>query len=375
MDLNYSDEQTMLRDGVARFIAQEYGFEKRAAQLASGETLKHWAAFADMGWLLVPFAEGDGGLSGRAVDVALVMEEFGRGLVVEPYVANTVLAGGIIARLANEQQRHEWLAPLMAGELRLAVAITEPDGRYRLAHVGTRAEEVGGAYRVNGQKAVVLGADVADRIVVPVRTAGAVDDEEGITLLLVDADAPGLERQPYRTVDGQGAAELVLNDVMVPASDSIGGAGCGLPALAEVVDNATLAVCAEAVGAMQAALEITLDYTKTRKQFGRPVASFQALQHRMVDMLIEIEQARSIVLKACLALDAGDNDPARTISAAKVRVGKAARRVGEEAVQMHGGIGIAEEYSIGHYLKRLTAIQFSFGSTDFHMQRYLTTSA
>lgn len=375
MNLNYNDEQVMLKDGISRFVSQEYTFEKRRAQIAERDTLRHWASYADMGWLLVPFDEAVGGLSGSAVDTALVMEEFGKGLVVEPYLANTVLAGGVVAKVGNEAQKAALLEPLMAGELRLALAIAEPDSRYHLAQVQTTAAQDDANWHVNGSKATVLGGDVADKIIVPVRTSGDPRDENGITLLLVDTDAPGVTRRAYPTVDGQGAADFEFHQVTVSESDVIGEMGGGFAALSGAVDRATLSVAAEAVGAMQSALEITLDYTRTRKQFGVPIASFQALQHRMVEMLIEIEQSRSIVLRACLAVDAADPNAGMVISAAKARVGRAAQRVGEEAVQLHGGIGVTEEYSIGHYLKRLTAIRYSFGSTDYHRQRYVAAAA
>jgi alkylation response protein AidB-like acyl-CoA dehydrogenase len=262
----------------------------------------------------------------------------------------------------------------MSGELRVALAFAEPGSRYSLSHISTNAVADGDNYRVNGHKAVVIGGDVADKLLLVVRTSGGTTDEHGVSVLLVDTNMEGVERRCYQTVDGQGAAEILLTDAVVPASNLFGEEDAALAALSDAVDRASLAVCAEAVGAMQAALAITLEYTKERKQFGRPIASFQALQHRMVDMFIEIEQSRSIVLKACLLLDSADDAAARAISAAKIRVGKAARLVGEEAVQMHGGIGITEEYSIGHYLKRLTAIRYSFGSPDYHKRRYLSAA-
>ena len=374
MNLNYSQEQQMLRDGIAKYVAQEYQFERRTAQVADGDSLRHWGAFADMGWLMVPFSEEDGGISGAALDVALVMEEFGKGLVVEPYVANTVLAGGLVATLGSDAQKAELLEALVSGELRVALAFAEPGSRYRLSNVSTDAVRDGDDYRVNGHKAVVMGGDVADKLLVVVRTAGDTSDETGISLLLVDVNSDGIERRCYQTVDGHGAADVILKDVVVPVASRIGEEGTSFAPLSDAIDRASLAVCAEAVGAMDAALAITLAYTKERKQFGRPIASFQALQHRMVEMLIEIEQSRSIVLKACLAVDGKHGDAAKAVSAAKIRVGKAARLVGEEAVQMHGGIGITEEYSVGHYLKRLTAIRYSFGSPDYHKQRYLAAA-
>ena len=374
MNLNYSEEQEMLRDGVQKFISQEYSFEKRTKWVSGGDTLKHWAAFAEMGWLMVPFTEDDGGISGSAVDVGLVMEEFGKGLVVEPYVASVILGGGLVARAGSDGQREAMLEPIMTGELRLALASAEPDSRYHLSHVTATAVREGEGYKLNGHKSVVLGGDVADKVIVVARTSGDANDHSGITLFLVDTGAAGVERQTYQTVDGQGAAELILQDVSVAADAIIGSVDQGLQPLADAVDRASLAVAAEAVGAMSAALEITLDYGRERKQFGRPIASNQVLQHRMVEMLIEIEQSRSIVLRAALLLDDGDSDAARAVSAAKIRVDRAAKRVGEEAVQMHGGIGITEEYSIGHYLKRLTAIRYSFGSADYHRERYLSAA-
>ncbi len=320
---------------------------------------------------MVPFAEADGGLGGSAVDIAIVMEEFGKGLVVEPFLACAVLAGTLIASEGSEEQKSGLLQPLMEGELQLALAFAEPNSRYEVANIATRAERKGDHYLVNGHKAVVLNGDKADKLVVAARTSGGQADRDGITLLIVDADTAGIERHAYQTVDGQGAAEIRFNDVKVPLENLLGAEGEAHEPLARALDTAALAICAEAVGAMESALAITLEYTKARKQFGVPIATFQALQHRMAEMFIQTEQARSIVLMACLAMDSGGADAARAVSAAKMRVGAAAKLVGEEAVQLHGGIGVTEEYSIGHFLKRLTAIRFSFGSTDFHKQRFV----
>jgi len=377
MDIQYSEEQVMLRDSVRKFIEQDYDFDSRRKVIEDDQqaSAANWRLFAELGWLTIPFSEEDGGFGGNSVDIAIMMEEFGKGLVVEPFMTSLVLAGGLFSRVASPQQKADLLGPLMDGELKLALAFNEPQSRYRLADVKTSAVKMGDSYVVNGHKSVVLHGDSADKFIVVVRTSGEQRDEQGLSLLLLDRDCAGLRRTDYPTIDGQRAAELYLDNVEVPVAALLGEEGGAFPALSEALDRATLAVCAEAVGAMEAALRKTVEYTQQRKQFGVPIATFQALRHRMVDMYIECEQARSIVLMANLTMDSANGlDRARAVSAAKYRLGNAAKQVAEEAVQMHGAIGVTEEYDIGHYLKRLTAIQYSFGSTDHHKQRYIELS-
>ncbi|TQV83999.1 pimeloyl-CoA dehydrogenase small subunit [Exilibacterium tricleocarpae] len=372
MDFSYSEEQQMLQDSISKFVAQDYDFDtrKKIIQTPEGFSTENWKLFADLGWLMVPFGEADGGLGGSATDLMVVMEELGKGIVVEPYLACVVMAGGLVAELGSEQQKQEILGPVMAGERQLAFAFAEAQGRYNLADVGVRAQQQGDDWIVDGHKAVVLNGEAAEQLVVSVRTAGDRTDAAGISLLVIDAGAPGVTRKGYQTVDGQRAAEVTFDRVTVPAGAVLGPVDQALPAIEKVIDRATLAVCAEAVGAMEVTYKKTVEYTKTRKQFGVPLAKFQALQHRMAEMFMEYELARSMLLMAAMQLDASDGLAPKAVSAAKNRIGKAARLIGQEAVQLHGGIGVTEELDIGHYFKRLTTIQFIFGSGDYHLQRY-----
>ncbi|GAB2884190.1 acyl-CoA dehydrogenase family protein [Microbulbifer echini] len=372
MDFSYSEEQQMLQSSVSKFVQQDYDFHRRCKLVSSdtGFSLENWRLFAELGWLMVPFNEQDGGLGGSAVDLMVLMEEFGRGLVVEPFLATAVLSGGLIADSASEAQKRELLGLLMEGQLQLAFAFAESQSRYNLADITTNAKKEGDAYILNGHKAVVLNAEAADKLLVTVRTSGVQYDREGVTLLMVDADSEGVSRQCYRTVDGHRAAEVKFKNVKVPEANRIGVEGTALPAIEKSIDRATLALCAEAVGAMEKIYKKTVEYTKTREQFGVAIGKFQALQHRMVDMFTEYEQARSILLMAVLQWDSNKGAAPKAVSAAKSRIGKAARLIGQEAIQIHGGIGVTEELDVSHFFKRLTTIQYLFGSTDFHTLRF-----
>ncbi|WBA80308.1 acyl-CoA dehydrogenase [Endozoicomonas sp. GU-1] len=372
MNFSYSDEQKMLQDSVAKFVQQDYDFDHRRQLVdsATGFSNDHWQLFAELGWLMVPFTEADGGLGGSAVDLMIVMEAFGKGMVVEPFLASAILGGGLIAATGNEAQKEELLGVLMEGRLQLAFAFAEPQSRYNLADVAMTGASGDDSYTLNGQKSVVLNAPAADYLIVAVRTTGAQLDVDGISLLLVDSQTAGIDIRDYTTVDGHRAAEVSFTDVKVPASNLLGAEGKALPVIEQMIDRASLALCAEAVGAMEVAYKKTVEYTRTRKQFGVPIARFQALQHRMADMFIEYEQARSILIMAAMQLDANQGIAPKAVSAAKSRVGKAARLIGQEAVQLHGGIGVTDELDVGHLFKRLTTIQYLFGSTDFHTQRF-----
>jgi alkylation response protein AidB-like acyl-CoA dehydrogenase len=372
MDFSYSEEQQMLRDSIAKFINQDYDFDTRQKIVASesGYSKENWKLFAELGWLMVPFKEEDGGLGGTAVDIVGLMEELGKGIVVEPILPTVILGGGLIAEAGSPAQKEELLSSLMEGNLQLAFAFAEPQSRYNLADIATKAQKDGDSYKINGQKAVVLNGNNADKIIVAVRTSGDQRDENGISLLIVDGDTAGLHKRPYETVDGHQGAEVTFKDVSVPEANLLGEEGKALPAIQKIIDRAALAVCAEAVGAMEITYKKTVEYTKTRKQFGVPISSFQALQHRMAEMFMEHEQAKSIMLMAAMKSDAAGGADQKAISAAKSRIGKAARKVGQEAIQLHGGIGVTEELDVGHYFKRLTTIQFVFGSTDWHTQRF-----
>lgn len=374
MDFSYSEEQQMLQDSVSKFAQRHYGFDTRKAILASprGFSAENWQLFAKLGWLTVPFKIEDDGFGGFATDLMVIMEEFGKVMVVEPFVASAVLGGGLISELGSAQQKSAWLPQLMSGSLQLACALAEPDSRYNLASVTTTAVVQGDSFIVDGSKILVLNGPDADQLLVSVRTAGADRDVHGISVLLIDANNPGIRKHSYTNVDGHRAAEITFTRVKVPAERLLGAADEAYAGLERMVDRATLAVCAEAVGALGSLLAKTVEYSKTRKQFGAAIGSFQALQHRMADMFIECQLARSIVMMAAMRLDsdAPDADKMRAVSAAKSRVGKAIRKVGQEAVQLHGGIGITDELDVGHLFKRVTAIETLYGNTDFHTARF-----
>jgi alkylation response protein AidB-like acyl-CoA dehydrogenase len=370
MDFTLDETQAMLADSVDRFIAGDYDFEtrQRIAASDSGYSLDVWRKFAELGWLALPFPERDGGFDGGPLETMILMQAFGRGLVVEPYLANVVLAGGILRRLANHRQREAWLIPLISGELQTALAFVEPQARYELADVATKARPDGTGWRLSGTKGVVLNGGNAELLIVPARTDGGRRDADGITLFAVDAAAEGIAVRRYPTVDGAQAAEIVLDDVRAEADALLGDVGRGLEALEAAVEDATLAVCAEAVGIMQTLTEKTVAYSKSRIQFGVPIGSFQALQHRMVDMLTACEQSYSLLLWAT-SKHAGGGDSRRAVSSMKYQVGTAGRQVGQEAVQIHGAMGVTWELDVAHYFKRLTTIGQIFGNADWHLDR------
>jgi len=378
VDFSYSEEQQMLQDSVSRFVISRYDFETRQKILQRDEGFdpQNWQMFAELGWLTVPFREEDGGFGASAVDLMVVMEEFGKGMVVEPFVPTTVLAGGLISELGDDEQRSALLGPVMEGGLQLALAYAEAGSRYNLASVATRAEKSGNDYVINGDKIVVLNGPSADQLVVVARTSGEERDEEGVSAFLVNAEADGLRRWGYPAVDGHRAAEVHLENVRVPASALLGLEGTALPALQRVIDTAALAAMSEGLGAMECLLKKTVEYARTRKQFDTPIGSFQALQHRMAEMFIECQLSRSIIVAAAMTLDsdASAADRQKAVSAAKSRAGRAMRRVGQEAVQIHGGIGMTDELDVGHYFKRVTTLEKLFGDTSFHTQRYARLS-
>jgi len=372
MDFSLSEDQSILADSIARFVDSEYDFEKRQkfASSDAGFSAEMWRTFAELGMTAVPFAEEDGGLGGGPIELMLVMEQIGRGLVVEPYLANVVLAGGILKRAASDEQKASWLAPLVSGELHAALAFAEPQARYDIADIATSAEAKSDGFLLNGRKNLVLNGGAADLLIVPARTSGDRRDTNGISLFAVPATADGLHRHCYPTVDGLQAAEVELGNVVVPESALLGEADKGIAILASTIDEAVLAVCAEAVGIMQEMHDKTVEYTRNRKQFGVPIATFQALQHRMVDTMIACEQSRSLLYWAVMLADAEDPAASKAISALKYQVGTAGVHVAREAVQLHGGMGVTWELDIAHYFKRMAAIDITFGNADFHLDRY-----
>jgi pimeloyl-CoA dehydrogenase small subunit len=373
MDFEFGDEQRMLKDSVDRLIGAAYDdltARKRAQAEPHGFSEALWAKYAELGLLALPFSEEQGGFGGGAEETLIVMEAIGRGLALEPYLASIVLGANLL-RLGGNPAQHATLIPAVAdGSLRLAFAHTERQARYDLFDVATHARQTSGGFVLEGDKSVVLHGDSAGKLLVSARTSGARRDMHGITLFLVDTNAAGVSRRGFVTQDGQRAASVSFGSVEVAQDSVIGSMDGAGPLIEQVTDIAIAAVCAEAVGAMTALHGLTLDYLKTRKQFGVPIGSFQVLQHRAVDMFTALEQARSMEYYA--AMMAGETDAKRrrpAISAAKVQINHACRIVGQSAVQLHGGIGITMEYRAGHYFKRLTMIQSLFGDTEHHLRQ------
>lgn len=376
MNLSLSDEQSMLAESVARFIDNDYDFESRQqiAEEGAGYSPELWQTYAELGWTAVPFAGDDGGLDGGPIELVLMMEQFGRGLVVEPYLATIVLAGGVLRRSASAEQRAQWLSGIIEGRTQAALAFTEPQARFEIADIATKAEANGNGFILNGRKKFVLNGGNADLLIIPARTHGAQSDEKGITLFAVAADSAGIVRRDYQTVDAHHAADISLKDVHVDSQSILGEVGQGFPVLEAVIDEAILAVCAEAVGILRTLQDKTVEYAKNRVQFGVPIGSFQALQHRMVDMLVACEQTRSLLLWTAMVIADGDKDAHRAISALKYQIGTAGRKVAQEAIQIHGAMGVTWELDISHYFKRFTSIELLFGNADFHLDRYLESS-
>jgi pimeloyl-CoA dehydrogenase small subunit len=370
MDFELSEEQRLLKQSVERLLADRYGFERRIAYMKEpgGFSRALWKQYADLGLLALPFAEEDGGIGGGPVDIMIVMEAMGRALVLEPYLATVVLAGGVLRHAASKEQRAGLIPNITDGSLILAVAHSERQSRYDLADIATSAKKDGNGYMLDGTKGIVLNGDSADKFIVSARVAGKQRDRDGIGLFLVDAKAKGVSVRGYQTIDGLRAAEITLADVKVDGKDVIGEPGKALPMIERVIDEAMAALSAEAVGAMTVMHEVTTDYLKTRKQFGVPIGHFQVLQHAAVDMLMATEQARSMaMLAAMMAAEPNAVERHKSIAAAKVQIGRSGRFVGKTATQLHGGIGMTMEYKVGHYFKRATAIDVLFGDADYHL--------
>lgn len=373
MDFSLSDEQTLLQDSMSRFLQNDYGFDQRQKIIKDdpGFSPAHWSQFAELGWLAMPFPEADGGFGGTAIETMLMSEQFGMGLVVEPFLPTVILAGAALRIAGNDAQRARYLAGIIDGSMQGALAFVEPQARYNLADVAVTAKKSGAGYVLNGHKAVVLNGPSANLLIVSARTAGDQRDENGISLFVVPADTLGISRRDYPTVDGLRAAEVTFTDCEVAADALLGVEGEGLPVLQQVIDEGTLAVGSEAVGCMEVLYKTTVEYCKTREQFGQPIGKFQVLQHRMVDMFMEHEQSKSLMFMAAMRMEEGYNAEAqKAVSAFKVQVGKSGRFVGQQAVQLHGGMGMTEELSVGHYFKRLTTIDTLFGNVDFHLKRF-----
>ena len=369
MNFDLTDEQRLLQDSVRRLLSDHYSFDSRKSHLAttSGWSEPMWARYAELGLLGLPFAEQHGGFGGGPVEIMLVMGEFGRALALEPYLASIVLAGTAINAAASDQQKSAILPALADGSLRLAFAHGERAARYDLTDVTTRAQRRNGVWTIDGAKHVVLHGDSANKIVVSARTSGERDDPHGISLFLTDANAPGLAKRTYPLRDETRAAELAFTDV--PA-EPLGEPGNALPVIEQVIAAGIAALGAEAVGAMEALHAMTLDYARTREQFGRPIGQNQVVQHRLAEMLMSLEQGRSMAMLATMSVNEPDRaQRTRNMSMAKVGYGQAGRFVSQQAIQLHGGIGMTEEYAAGHYFRRCMVIEHTFGDTSWHLAR------
>jgi alkylation response protein AidB-like acyl-CoA dehydrogenase len=370
VNFNLSEEQAQLQGSIARFVAQNYALAQRKATVAEphGFRESHWQQFAELGWLSIPFAEEHGGFAGSPVDTMVIMQEFGRGLVAEPYLATVLLFGGLLHAGADEALQADIIPRIIAGEVQGAFAYLERQSRYELTDILTSAQQNGDRWLLNGEKTVVLNGGAAQQIVVAARTSGGQSDAAGITLFLVDASSTGTTRTLYRMTDGQEAANITFSNVVAKAV--IGTVGEGARLMTPVLDGARLAICASALGAMETLNAQTLSYCKTREQFGVPIGSFQALQHRLVDMFGACEKVKSLLYRAVCAAQDHSLDARRSLLALKVMVGRAGRQIGGEAIQMHGGMGMTEELSVGFYVKHLMIINTLFGDADYHQQLF-----
>ena len=372
MDFAFTEEQTLLRNSVQKFVQNGYTFDARRAIVKSdaGWKRENWKQFAELGLLGAPFTEEQGGLGGGPIETMIIMEEFGRGLVVEPYLGTVVLAGGFLRHGGSKAQQAQMIPEIVEGKRLFAFAFAEPQGRYNLADLQVTAKKSGAGYTLNGHKAVVVGAPWADTLIVSARTAGGQRDDKGVSVFVVDKKAKGVNTRDYPTVDGLRASEVTFENVSLGADALVGDADEGLKLIEQVTDEGIAALSAEAIGAMKVLNDTTVEYCKTRKQFGVPIGKFQVLQHRMVDMFMNYEQSVSITYMVTLKLGEGETERKKAASAAKVQIGKAGRFIGQNAVQLHGGMGMTDELNVGHYFKRLTMIDTMFGNVDHHLKRY-----
>lgn len=372
MTFALSEEQQMLKDSVDRFVAQDYGFDVRRALAESdlGYSVGNWKTFAELGWLSVPFAEENGGFGGSLRDVATMTEALGRGLVTEPFVPCLVLAGRLVEMLGSADQKQAILPPVIAGETQLALAHVERRAAGNPACVGCTAQADGDGFLISGEKQLVLNGPSADLLLVSARSGGAERDRQGVELFVVDADTDGIRRRDYPTIDGLRAADITFDNVRVDGASRMGNPDTSIDAIETVTDEAIIACCAEAVGIMEVLVRDTVEYARTRKQFGTPIGKFQALQHRMVDMFVAQEQSRALLLQVIGEFQPGGTAARKAASAIKVHVSRSARLIGEQAIQIHGGMGTTDELHIGHYVKRLLALEVLFGDTDYHLDRY-----
>ena len=372
MNFELSEEQKMIQQSVERFVQENYDLSNRIKISSEdpGYSKEYWSSMAELGWLGLAFDEEDGGFGGNQIDTLVLMEQFGKGLVLEPFLANIVLGGGAIKRGGSAALKESIIPSLIDGSLQLTLAYAEEQSRFDLEDIATAAREDDGNFVLNGKKSMVLNAESADKIIVVARTNGSQVDKEGISLFLVNADSDGLERENFPTVDGLRASEISLNDVKVSPENLIGEKDKGFEILQAVANDAILALAAEAVGAMEVLYKDTVEYTQQREQFDHPLSDFQVLQHRMVDMFMEYEQCKSLLFRATMETVQDPQLSQRTIHALKHLIGKSGIVVGENAVQLHGGMGVTEELRVGHFFKRLLVIDSQFGNADFHLDKF-----
>ena len=376
MNFDFTEEQQMVRDSIARFVQDDYDWDTRKSIVASEKGLSpdNWKLFAELGWLSIPFAEEHGGFGGNIVDLSVVMEELGKGLVVEPYFPTVVLFGGLIARAGNDAQRAEWLPRVIGGDVLGGFAYVERQSRFALHDCLTTATASGDGFVLNGEKVVVFNGEQADHLVVLARTSGEQSDRTGLSLFIVEASAAGIDKMNYPMMDGQRVANVTFKDVALPADALLGEEGQALALVEALVDEAIIALASEAVGIMGVLNTKTLEYAKTREQFGVAIGSYQALQHRMVDTMMAYEQCKSLLFKALCEYKQEPAMAAETIHALKVLIDRNAKHVFGEAIQIHGGMGMTDELDIGHYAKRLMMINTTFGDANFHRNRFVETA-
>ncbi|MDA0795922.1 MAG: acyl-CoA dehydrogenase family protein [Proteobacteria bacterium] len=378
MNFEFSEEQTMIKDSVSRFVREQYDFDTRRGIIASDEGISRefWTMFAELGWLSVPFAEEYGGFGGNAVDIAVVMEELGKGIVVEPYASTVVVFGGLLSASTNRDLKEQVIPSVIEGNCLGSFAYVEPQSRFEMTDVKTTATPNDSGYTLNGVKTVVANGGTANKFIVSARTSGEQFDPSGISLFLVDVESPGVEVKAYKMMDGQSAATVTFVDVSVTESQLLNTVGEGMDLVDRVMPQILIGLSAEALGIMATLNSLTVDYTKTRQQFGTPISSFQVLQHRMVDTFMACEQTKSLLYRGlCESKSVAEGETAadalaKTVHALKATVARYGKTIGEEAIQLHGGIGMTDELNIGHYVKRLMMINTTFGDGDFHQKKF-----
>ncbi len=372
MDFDLTQEQQMLKESVSRFAQDAYGFETRRKIIESeqGTSPEIWSQFAELGWLSIPFPESQGGMDGTAVDLMVLMEAFGKGLVAEPFVASALLFGGLLSQSNSRDVFSADIEALIAGRLQGSFAYLERQSRFEIFDVKTTATRQDNAFILNGEKTVVFNGQNADKLIVLARTGGNQTDQLGTTLFLVDRETEGVSLTPYQLMDGQKVANITFSNVVVSEQAIVGHLDLAAALVKKVVNNASVAICAEAVGIMEKLYTATVEYSKIRKQFDTPIGSFQALQHRMADMFIEYEQTKSLLFRTVCAIDEQSDDIEQNILALKVMIGRAGKRIGGDAIQIHGGMGVTDELDVGHYVKRLMTINTTFGDADYTQQRF-----